>query len=161
MNSLTGSHNYFEDFSVGETYEHTRGKTVSEVDGVLMTQLVRNTAQAHYNEARMRDSEFGERIVFGGVTLSIVCGLASEDISENAVAELGYDSVMFPNPVVHGTTVFAESEVLEKGPAEDYEDCGTVTFHVRGFDEDDETVVEASKTVVLKKRAYDEEQTHP
>lgn len=156
--SLTGSHNYFEDFEVGEIYEHTRGRTVSETDGVLLTHLVRNTASAHYNEDRMADSEFGERIVFGGITLSIVCGIASEDISENAVAEVGYDSVQFPNPVVHGTTVYAESEVLEKGPAEEYVDCGEVTFRVRGYDGDDQTVVTATKTVVLKRRAYDEEE---
>lgn len=152
---LTGTHNYFEDFEVGERYAHTRGKTVTEADNVWVTNLVMNTAQGHYNRDRMADSEFGERIVFGGVTLSIVSGLASADISENAIEERGYETIRFHNPVFHGTTLYAESEVLAKDDDGAHDDRGTVTFRIRGFDEDDETVVTAEKTVVLKKRAFD------
>lgn len=150
----TGSHNYFEDFEVGQVYQHTRGKTVTEMDNVLLTNLVLNTAQPHFNEDVMTDHEFGQRIVFGGVNLSIVCGLASEDISENAITELGYDDVAFTKPVFHGDTLYAESEVLEKHDAEDREDAGVVTFRVTGHNQDDEQVLQAEQTVLLKKAAH-------
>lgn len=147
----TGNHNYYEDFEVGEVYEHTRGKTMTEMDNVLLTNLVLNTAQGHYNEDLMEDLEFGERLVYGGINLSLVCGLASEDISENAITELEYDDVQFTAPVFHGDTLYAESEVLEKHDSEEYPDGGVVSFRVRGYNQDDEQVLGATKTVVLKK----------
>lgn len=153
--TYTGNHNYFEDFEGGEVYEHTRGKTVTGIENVQLTNLVLNTAEAHFNEDSMSDTEFGERISFGGVNLSIVCGLASEDISENAITELGYDDVSFQHPVHHGDTLYAESEVLEKRDAEQRDDAGIVTFRVRGLNQDGDEVLGATKTVLLKKRTYD------
>ena len=151
----TGNHNYFEDFAKGQVWEHTRGKTMTEMDNVLMTNLVMNTSEGHFNEDQMKDSEFGERITFGGINLSMVLGLASEDISENAITELGLDEVRFLTPVVHGDTLYAESEVLETHETDDYPDGGVVIFRVRGYNQDDEQVLGATKTVVLKTRDYD------
>ncbi len=150
----TSNHNYYEDFEVGEVYSHTRGKTMTEMDNVLITNLVLNTAQGHFNEDQMQDREFGERIVYGGVNLSLVCGLASEDISENAITELAYDDVQFTNPVFHGDTLYAESEVLAKRESDERPDGGVVTFRVRGYNQDDDQVLGATKKVLLKKRAY-------
>lgn len=150
----TSNHNYYEDFEVGTVYEHTRGKTMTEMDGVLLTNLVLNTAQGHFNEDRMKDSEFGQRIVYGGVNLSLVCGIASEDISENAITELAYDDVQFTTPVFHGDTLYAESEVLDKRDSDERPDAGVVTFRVRGFNQDDEQVLGATKKILVKKRAY-------
>ncbi len=151
----TGDHNYFEDFTEGDVYEHTRGKTMSAVENVQLTNLVLNTAQAHFNEDQMQDREFGERISFGGINLALVCGLASEDISENAITELGYDDVSFQQPVYHGDTLYAESEVLDTRAADDRDDGGVVTFRVRGYNQDGEQVLGATKTVLLKKRSHD------
>jgi len=122
--SRTGSHNYYENFEVGEVYEHTRGKTVTEMDNVLLSNLVLNTAQPHFNVDIMTDHEFGQRIVFGGISLAIVSGLASEDISENAITELDYDDVSFTKPVFHGDTLYAESEVLAKADSDEYPNGG-------------------------------------
>ena len=74
--SLTGHDNYFEDFNLGDVYEHARGKTVGEIDNVLITNLVMNTAQGHFNEHLMASNPIGHRITFGGVTASLVIGLA-------------------------------------------------------------------------------------
>ena len=76
ISSLTGGDNYFEDFVVGAKYEHARGKTVTEMDGVLITNMVMNTAQGHFNEDQMAKGPMGQRIVFGGVTAAMVVGLA-------------------------------------------------------------------------------------
>ena len=150
----TSEDNYYEDFEVGQVYEHPRGKTMTEMDNVLITNLVLNTAQGHFNEDSMEDSEFGQRIVYGGINLSLTCGLASETISENAISILGMDDVRFTTPVFHGDTLYAESEVLEKRDAEDRDDAGVVTFRVTGHNQDDEQVLQAEQTVLLKKAAH-------
>jgi len=66
--ALTGSANYFEDFTVGDRIKHSRGTTVGEVENQLLTKLVMNTAQAHFNEHAMKDSPWGQRLVLGLVT---------------------------------------------------------------------------------------------
>lgn len=152
--SRTSDDNYYEDFEVGQVYEHPRGKTMTEMDNVLITNLVLNTAQGHFNEDRMEDGEFGQRIVYGGINLSLVCGLASETISENAISILGLDDVRFTTPVFHGDTLYAESEVLSKRESEDRSDAGVVTFQVTGYNQDEDQVLEAEQTVLLKKRDH-------
>ena len=79
---LTSRDNYFEDFVVGAKYEHARGKTVTEMDGVLITNMVMNTAQGHFNEDQMSKGPMGQRIVFGGVTASMVIGPPPEPSNE-------------------------------------------------------------------------------
>lgn len=150
----TSNDNYYEDFKIGQVYEHPRGKTMTEMDNVSLTNLVLNTAEGHFNEDAMKDREFGERIVYGGINLSLVCGLASETISENALSILALDDVRFTTPVFHGDTLYAESEVLSKRESEEHPDAGVVRFKVRGHNQDDEQVLEAEKTVLLKKAEY-------
>lgn len=153
--SITENHNYYEDFEEGQIYEHTRGKTVTETGHVMLTNLVLNTAQGHFNKDAMEGSPLGdERLVYGGITLSLACGLASEDISENAVTVLGYDDVQFTTPVHHGDTIYAKSEVLSKRESDERPDCGVVEFRVRGYNQDETQVVGATKRVLLKKRDY-------
>lgn len=148
--SLTGRDNYFENFTVGDVFEHARGKTVTEMDNVLLTHLVMNTAQGHFNEDRMRETEFGQRIVFGGITTSMVIGLASQDTAENALAELGLDDIRFPNPVFHGDTLYAFSEVLATDDA-DRDDAGIVTFRHWGGNDRGQTVFDGTRRVLLKR----------
>jgi len=75
---LTGSDNYFEHFEPGAVYKHARGKTITENEAVTFCHLVMNTADAHFNDARMEKAKIGSgaSIVYGGVSLSIVIGLA-------------------------------------------------------------------------------------
>ena len=87
LSTLTGKSNFFEDFAVGDVYEHARGKTVEGLENVLITNLVLNTAQAHFNEDLAQSLEQKHRITFGGVTASIVIGLAMQDTGENAIEE--------------------------------------------------------------------------
>jgi acyl dehydratase len=148
---LTGNDTYFEDFHVGDAIEHARGKTLTEMDGVLITNLVMNTAQSHFNEHQMSRSPMGQRIVFGGVTASMVIGLAMQDTGENALAELSLDKVRFRIPVHHGDTLYAFSEVLE---TEDTgrSDAGIVKFRHVGVNQEGQAVFEGERRVLIKKR---------
>ncbi len=153
--SLTGGSNYFEDFNVGDVYEHARGKTVGEIDNVLITNLVMNTAQGHFNEHLMERSPFKHRITFGGVTASLVIGLAMQDTGENALMELGLNKVRFKTPVLHGDTLYAFSEVLEKRDSA-RPDAGEVVFRHWGLNQRDQLVFEAERRVMVKRRGATE-----
>jgi acyl dehydratase len=150
---LTGARNYFEDFAAGQRIRHARGTTVGEVENQLLTKLVLNTADAHFNEDRMRGTPFGGRLVFGLVTGSIVLGLATQDTAENALAELGLDKLRFRAPVVHGDTLYAYTEVLETRAAE-REDAGIVRFKHWGVKQDGTVVFEGERTVLVKRRSH-------
>ena len=96
--SLTGSDNYFEDFEPGQAIRHARGKTMCEQDNVGITLMVLNTAEGHFNEHAMQKNAMGRegwnsRLQFGGVTISMVIGLAMQDTGENAIAELSLDKL--------------------------------------------------------------------
>ena len=153
ISALTGKNNYFEDFSAGDAFKHARGKTVTEMDGVLLTHLVMNTAQGHFNGQLMSSSPFGGRIVFGGIVAAVVIGLAYEDTGEQALAEIGLTGVRFRAPVHHGDTLYAMSEVVATSDS-DREDAGVVTFRHRGVNQSDETVFEGERRVLLKRRSH-------
>jgi itaconyl-CoA hydratase len=164
--TLTGRDNYFEDFNLGDVYEHARGKTVGEIDNVLITNLVMNTAQGHFNEHLMASNPIGHRITFGGVTASLVIGLAMEDTGEQALAELALDKIRFRTPVLHGDTLYAFSEVME---THDFDaaaagrpdlarynraEVGEVRFRHWGTNQRGEVVFEGERSVLLKRRAF-------
>jgi itaconyl-CoA hydratase len=154
--ALTGPANYFEDFKVGDCYRHARGTTVGELENQLLTKLVMNTAQAHFNEHAMKNTAFGQRLVFGLVTGSIVMGLATQDVAENAIAELALDKMRFKAPVFHGDTLYAYTEVLAKEDADRAN--GIVRFKHWGVNQDGTVVFEGERTVLIRRRAAVESQ---
>lgn len=153
VSRFTGTDNYFEDFTVGDVYEHARGRTITEMDNVMITHLVMNTAQGHFNEDRMRNSPFKRRINFGGITAAFIVGLASEDTAEQALAELGLDKIRFSNPVYHGDTLYAYTEVLAKED-DDRPDAGVVLFRHVGVNQDKKVVFTGERRVLIKRRSH-------
>ena len=153
LSDLTGKANYFEDFAVGDVIRHARGKTVEGLENVLITNMVMNTAQGHFNEHQMKSSPYGGRLSFGGVNFSLCMGLAMQDCGENALAELGMDNIRLQNPVVHGDTLYAYSEVLEVADS-DREDAGVVTFRHYGVNQDDKQVFQGDRRMLIKRRSH-------
>ena len=149
--ALTGANNYFEDFTPGLVIRHSRGKTVEALENQFITNLVMNTADGHFNEHLMKQTPFGTRIVFGGVTASIVIGLAAQDTAENALAELSLTGLRLKHPVVHGDTLYAFSEVIDKEDG-DRKDAGVVRFRHIGLNQDDKIVFEAERRVLMRRR---------
>jgi acyl dehydratase len=153
VSKLTGRGNYFEDFEVGAKLRHARGTTIGEIENQMLTKLVLNSADGHYNEHRMQGTQFGKRLVFGLVTGSVCIGLATQDTGENALAELGLDGIRFRSPVFHGDTLYAYSEVLEKRDS-DRADAGIVRFRHWGTKQDGTIVFEGERTVLIKRRSH-------
>jgi acyl dehydratase len=153
ISELTSNDNYFEDFTPGDIVRHARGKTVTEMDGVLLCNLVMNTAQGHFNEDLMSASPFGGVIVFGGIVAAMVIGLAYQDTGEQALAELGLDKVRFRVPVQHGDTLYSFTEVLATRDA-DRDDAGEVRFRHWGRNQKEQIVFEGERRVLLKRRSH-------
>jgi len=155
--TLTSANNYFEDFSVGLLIRHARGKTVTEMDNVLITNLVMNTAEGHFNADAMRDEGrtgiFSQRVVFGGINLAMVLGLAAQDTAEQCLQEVGLDKIRLLHPVFHGDTLYAFSEVVGVDQAQ-RPDAGLVCFRHYGLNQDDKLCVQAERTVLLKRKSH-------
>lgn len=154
--ALTGSNNFYEDFEVGTVMKHARGKTMCEQDNVGITLQVLNTAEGHFNEHLMQQNSMGQdgwnsRLQFGGVTIAMIIGMSMQDTGENAVKELSMDKIRLKNPVFHGDTLYAYSEVLEKDDG-GRDDAGVVRFKHYGVNQDDKIVFEGERRVLIKRR---------
>ena len=150
---LTSPDTYFEDFEVGQTIRHARGKTVTNLENVNITNMVMNTAAGHFDEALMSRSPYKRIISYGGVNFSIVLGLASQDTVENALAELGLDNIKLKHPVFHGDTIYAYSRVLEKRDS-DQDDAGIIVFQHWGINQDDKLIAEVQRTALIKRKSH-------
>ena len=103
---------YLEDFTVGDIYEHRPGRTLSEADNTWFTLLTMNTHPLHFDAAYAAKTEYGRPLVNSCLTLSMVTGMSVSDLSQKAIANLGWDKVRLTAPVFAGDTIYAESEVL-------------------------------------------------
>ncbi len=144
---------YFEDFTVGDIFRHAHGRTISETDNTWFTLLTNNTHDIHFNADYASRTEFGRPLVVSTLTLAIVTGLSVPDVSQNAVANLGWDAVKLTAPVFAGDTIYAESEVLEARPSRSRPGQGLVRVRTRGFNQRDETVITYERTVLVYTRA--------
>ena len=155
ISTLTGAGNYFEDFEVGAKMRHARGTTVGEVENQMLTKLVMNTADAHFNEHRdERSTPFGQRLVFGLVTGSIVHRARDAGHRARTRSPSSRSTGMrFTSPVFHGDTLYAYTEVLEKRDA-DRADAGIVRFKHWGVKQDGTIVFEGERTVLIKRRSH-------
>jgi len=143
---------YYEDFTVGDIYKHPYGKTVTEADNVWLTNVTMNLNPMHFNEDYAAGTEFGERLVNGLVVIALAVGMSVIDVSQNAIANLGYDNVRHHAPVFHGDTIFAESEVLSKRESDSRDHVGIVETELRAFNQNDELVLSLQRTPMILKR---------
>lgn len=143
---------YFEEMHAGDVYRHAHGRTVSEADNTWFTLLTNNTHDIHYNADYAGRTEFGRPLVVSTLTLAIVTGLSVPDISQNAVANLGWNNVRLTAPVFAGDTIYAESEVIETRPSRSRPDQGIVRVHTRGYNQHGETVITFERTVLVYTR---------
>jgi itaconyl-CoA hydratase len=122
----------FEDFSVGDIYEHRPGRTISEADNTWFTLLTMNQHPLHFDAAYAAKSEFGRPVVNSCLTLSIVAGMSVADVSQKAIANLGWSDIKLTAPVFVGDTIYADSEVLAKRPSNSRPSQGIVTVRTTG-----------------------------
>ena len=144
---------FFEDFAVGDVYRCRYGRTITEAENTQFTLLTNNTNQVHFNREYGERSEFGGILVNSLLTLSIVTGMSTADVSENGVA-LGWESIKLPAPVRPGDTLYSETEVIETRPSRSRPSQGIVLVESRGFNQRGELVIEFRRTVLVWRREH-------
>jgi acyl dehydratase len=143
---------YFEDFAVGDVYEHKLGKTVTTADNMWFTLLTMNTNPIHVDHHYSAQTEFGRPLVNSCFTLALVTGISVPDVSENAIANLGWEAVKLPNPVFEGDTIYARSEVLEARASRSRPGAGIVRVRTTGYNQAGTTVIEFDRAVMVYRR---------
>ena len=148
---------YYEDFELGATYEHRPGRTITETDNTWFTLLTNNTHPIHYDAEYAKHTEFGQRLVVSTLTVSIVTGMSVSDMSQKAIANLGWTDIMLPSPVFAGDTIYAESEVLEKRPSKSRPGQGIVKFKTTAKNQRGQVVCSYFRTILVIGRDNDVE----
>jgi len=142
---------YYEEFTVGETIEHDKRRTISEADNQQFCDMTMNQQPLHLDAEFAADTQFGERIVNGIYTMALAVGLSIPDTTDGTiVANLSYDNVEHPQPVYHGDTISVQSTVTDKRETSDGE-RGVVTMQVEVCNGDDDLVCSFDRTVLSLK----------
>ena len=144
----------FEDFSVGDVYEHPLGRTIIAADNVWFTCLTMNTNPIHFDAVYAAQTEFGRPLVNSCFTLSLVTGQSVTDLTVNAVANLGWDDVKLPHPLFEGDTVRSKSEVLETRESKSRPNVGIVRVKTTGLNQHGQAVIEFMRTFMVWKRGH-------
>jgi len=145
---------YYDDFKVGDVYEHRPGRTITETDNVWFTLLTMNTHPVHFDSAYAAKSEFGKPLVNSCLTLSMVVGMSVSDVSQKAIANLGWTDIKLTAPVFVGDTLYAESEVLGKRESKSRPTQGIVTVRTTGRKADGTVVITFDRNMLVPKRGH-------
>jgi acyl dehydratase len=144
----------FEDFQVGDVYEHPVGRTVIEADNIWFTCLTMNTNPTHLDGEYSKRTQFGRRLVNSCFTLAVVTGQSVIDLTVNGVANLGWDDVRLPNPLFEGDTLYSRSEVLDARESKSKPSVGIVRVKTTGYNQEGVTVIEFNRTFMVYKRGH-------
>ena len=145
---------FFEEFSVGQTFDHTIRRTITEADNVWFSTLTHNPAPLHIDAEYMKGTEFGKPIVNSCLTLGFMVGISIGDTTVGTtVANLGWDEVRFPRPLFHGDTIHVQTEVLELRDSKSRPENGIVIFAHRAYNQHDELVGECRRSALMHRKA--------
>ena len=145
---------YYEDFTIGDIYEHRPGRTISEADNTWFTLLTMNTHPMHFDAEYAKHSEFGRCIVCSPLTVALMVGMSVTDVSQKAIANLGWREIRLPAPVFAGDTLYAESEVLELRESKSRPQAGLVTVCTTGRNQHGTVVCSFERTILVAKRGH-------
>jgi acyl dehydratase len=144
---------YFEEFSVGQRFEHRVRRTVTETDNLLFSALTMNPAALHLDAEYARTTPFGERLVNSVFTLGLLTGLSVYDTTYGTtLGNLGWEEVRFPRPVLIGDTLRAATTVISARASQSRPDAGIVVFEHRAFNQRDEEVASCRRSALMMKR---------
>jgi acyl dehydratase len=144
----------YEDFEVGHIYRHPLGRTILSADNTWFTLLTQNTNPIHFDHHLSSKTEFGRPLVNSALTLAVVMGQSVTDLSQNALANLGWDAITLPHPVFEGDTLYSYSEVLETRESRSRPNVGIVRVKTTGVNHEGATVIEFTRTFMVYKRGH-------
>jgi itaconyl-CoA hydratase len=145
---------YLEEFRPGDDYEHRPGRTISEADNTWFTLLTMNQHPIHFDAEYAKHSEFGKPIVNSTLTLAIVVGMSVSDVSQKAIANLGWTDIKMPAPVFNGDTIYAESEVTGVRESASRPHQGIVTVITRAHNQHGRLVMEFTRNILVPMKGH-------
>ncbi len=145
---------YYEDFTVGDIYEHRPGRTISEADNTWFTLLTMNTHPLHFDAEYAKASEFGKCIVASPFTVALMVGMSVTDTSQKAIANLGWTDIALIKPVFAGDTLYSESEVLDKRESKSRPGAGIVSIKTTGLNQHGVVVGSFVRKMLIAKRGH-------
>ena len=145
---------YYEEFSVGQVFEHPIRRTVTDTDNILFTTMTHNPARLHLDDEYMKnETEFGGIIVNSMFTLSLMVGVTVYDTTlGTTVANLGMDEIKFPNPVFPGDTLNVQTEILEKRDSKSRPNNGIVLFQHRAYNQEEKLVATCNRSGLMLRK---------
>src|SRR5919107_483365 len=144
---------YFDEWQVGDRVTHSVTRTVTETDNVLISTLTHNPQPLPLDQEAAAASEFGKPLVNSVYTFGLMVGVSVADTTLGTlVANLGYDKLVFPNPVFAGDTLRSESECIAVRESKSRPNAGIVTWAHRSFNQDGRKVCECTRSALIRKR---------
>lgn len=144
---------YYDDFSIGDVYEHQPGRTISEADNTWFSLLTMNQNPLHVDAAYSATTEWGKPLVNSCFTLSVLVGLSVNDVSYRIIANLGWNDVRLTAPVFAGDTIYAQSEVIAMRESKSRPGQGIVTVKTTGTKDDGTVFMTFERTILVPKKA--------
>ena len=148
---------YFEDFEQGDIYEHRPNRTLTETDNTWFTLLTMNTHPMHFDAEYAKHSEFGKCIICSPLTVAVLVGMSVTDVSQKAIANMGWTDIKMTHPLFAGDTLSGESEVLNKRESKSRPNAGLITVKTRGFNQGKILVCEFERTILVAKQGFENE----
>ena len=145
---------YFEEFVVGDVYEHRPGRTITETENTWFTLLTMNTHPMHFDAEYAKASEFGRCIVCSPFTVALMVGMSVTDVSQKAIANLGWSDIKLTHPLFAGDTLTCESQVLDKRESKSRPGAGIVTVKTDGYNQHGKLVCTFNRTMLIAKRGH-------
>ena len=145
---------YYEEFIVGDIYHHRPGRTITESDNIWFSLLTMNTHPLHFDNEYGKATEFGKTIVNSGLIISILGGMSVIDVSQKAIANLGWDEIRMTSPLFAGDTLYAKSEVLSKRESKSRPNAGIVTIRTEGINQHDDIICSYKRNMLIPKEGY-------
>ena len=143
---------YYEDFKLGEVYEHRPGRTITQSDNTWFTLLTMNQHPIHFDEEFGKGTEFGKTLVASPFTIALMVGMSVSDVSHKAIANLGWTDILLPHPLFVGDTLYAESEVIKLRESKSRPDDGIVTVKTLGKNQDNILVASFLRSALIPKK---------
>src|SRR5580704_10156054 len=143
---------YFEDFTAGQTFKHWPGRTITDFDNTWFTLMTMNTNPIHFDAAYAATTQHGRPLVNGLLVMATVVGMSVKDVSENAIANLEYESVRHTGPTFAGDTLYAETTVLETIASKSKSDRGVIYVETRGLNQRGEEIMILRRKILVPRR---------
>jgi acyl dehydratase len=144
---------HFEEFTVGQVFDHPWSRTVTEMDNVLFSALTLNPQPLHLDEHFAAQTEFGQRLVNSMFTAGLMIGMTVNDTTlGTTVANLGMTDMRFPKPVFHGDTLRSRTVVVSKRESRSRKDAGVVEFEHSAVNQRGEVVAICRRNALMKRR---------